>query len=326
MLFGVANPKPQIPKYEICNLRQEIRDLPARPFRDCPFMIQKLLDRLARLPMAWFHRAGNAFGWLMYCFSPADARRLRDNLRISGAFSSEGEFRTLLKSSICETGKTAAEWTKVWFAPPGEIESLVIGCDGWQLVEDARGAGKPIIFLMPHLGSFHVLLLYLAQRLPLTALYRPPPVRWLERYVLEGARRAGLGMAPTDLKGVQMLLEALRRGEAVVLPPDQAPRSRGGVWTDFFGRPAYTSTLPKKLQRATGASTLIAFAERLPRAGGFRLHFEPVSAERFSEAALNRQVERLVLRCPSQYLWSYNRYRTPSRAKPPGEKRADPMD
>lgn len=279
------------------------------------------LELLARLPMPWFHRAGNLFGWLMYCFSPSDARRLKDNLRASQLFSSEPEFHALLREAICETGKTAAEWVKVWFAPQADIERLIIECDGWSLTEEAHRAGKPIIFLLPHLGSFQIAMRYLAKRLPLTALYRPPQVRWLERYMMAGSRRAQLSMAPTDLKGVEALLHALRRGEAVALPPDQAPNSSGGVWVDFFGRPAYTATLPKKLQRATDAVMIAAFAERLAHGKGFHLHLQPVSTERFDEAELNQLVERLVRSCPSQFIWSYNRYKVPRKANWPRRKR-----
>jgi Kdo2-lipid IVA lauroyltransferase/acyltransferase len=273
-----------------------------------------LMNVLARLPMSWFHRAGSLFGWLMYCFAPLDAQRLRENLRASGAFSTEREYRGLLRASIGHTGKTAAEWVKVWFAPLAEIQRLV-ECHGWGAVEEARAVGKPIIFLLPHLGSFQIALRYLANRLPLTALYRPPPVRWLERSMIAGSKRARLSMAPTNLKGVEALLQALRRGEAIALPPDQAPRSRGGAWIDFFGRPAYTATLPRKLQRATDAAIIAAFAERLGSGAGFRLHLERVPSEHFDEKALNQLIEELVRRCPSQFLWSYNRYRVPSKAR-----------
>ena len=276
------------------------------------------LELLARLPMSWFHGAGNLFGWLMYCFSPRDARRLRENLRASGVFATEREYQILLREAIRQTGKTAAEWVKVWFAPIAEIQRLVVECHSWGVVEEARSTGKPIIFLLPHLGSFQIAMRYLASRLPLTALYRPPPVRWLEHYMMVGSKRAHLSMAPTNLKGVEALLQALRRGEAIALPPDQAPRSRGGAWVNFFGRPAYTPTLPRKLHRATGAVMIAAFAERLVAGAGFRLHFQRVSTEQFDETALNRLVEELVRRCPSQFLWSYNRYRMPSKARAQG--------
>src|SRR5262245_56560520 len=284
-------------------------------------MLQSLLDLYARLPMWWFHRSGYLAGWLTYWFARVESGHWRNNLRLSGAFSNEDEYRTLLKKSIYETGKTAVEWIKIWFAPRAEIERSIVACDGWNLIEEAHRDAKPIIFLMPHLGSIHMVMVYLGKRLPVTVLYRPPSVRWLEPYALEGGKRAGLSMAPTDLKGVEALLQALRRGEAIVLPPDQAPNSRGGVWADFFGRPAYTSTLPRKIQRATGATLISVFAERLPNAKGFHLHFEAVPSENFDETELNRPIERLVLRCPSQYFWSYNRYKVPRQSKWPWRKK-----
>ena len=270
---------------------------------------------LGRLPLSWFHRTGNIFGGLMYVFSRRDARRLRDNIRAAGVSSNEREYRKLLYEAIGQTGKTAAEWVKVWFAPQAEIERLVVESKGWQSVEEARCDGKAIIFLMPHLGSFQLAMRFIAQRMPLTALYRPPQVRWLEPLMMAGSQRAKLSLAPTNLKGVERLIHALRRGEAVALPPDQAPNSRGGVWAEFFGRPAYTTTLPRKLKRATGAVIFAAFAERLPRGRGFRLEIQPAASDHFDEREINRLVEALVRRCPGQFLWSYNRYKVPRQAR-----------
>jgi KDO2-lipid IV(A) lauroyltransferase len=280
-----------------------------------------LMDLLARLPMSWFHRAGTFFGWLMYLFSPRDGKRLRENLRAAGVFANEDEYRRLVRESIGQTGNTAAEWVKVWFAADAEIAGLIVECNGWSLVEEAGRHGQGIIFLVPHIGSFQFAMRYLAQRLPLTALYRPPPVRWLEPLMVEGSRRSRLSLAPTNMKGVETLVRALRRGDAVALPPDQAPNSRGGVWADFFGRPAYTTTLPRKLQRATGATVLALMAERLPRGDGFRLDVYPVPTDNLDECGVNRIVERLVRRCPGQYLWSYNRYKTPRLARAKEEER-----
>ena len=132
--------------------------------------------------------------------------------------------------------------------------------------------------------------------------------------MLSGGQNAGVSMAPADLKGVRKLLQALKRAEAVALPPDQAPNSGGGVWADFFGRPAYTMTLAKKLQRATGAALIAGFAERLPHGKGYHIQYHAVPTECFDEAVLNRVIEDMVRRCPSQYNWSYNRYKIPRAA------------
>ena len=278
-------------------------------------MIARFLKLLARLPLSSFHRAGIVVGWLMYWGSLTYARRVRTNLHASGVCSSEREYRALINEAVRETGKTATEWVKVWFASDADIDGLLLECHGWTTVEEAFRRGKGVIFLMPHLGSFQIAMRYIAQRLPLTALYRPPKQRFREAFMMAGSKNARLSMASADLGGLQKLYKALARGEAIALPPDQAPNSRGGVWANFFDRPAYTMTLPKKLQHATGAALIAAYAERLNGGKGFRLKFQSVEAENFDERTLNRIVEDLVRHCPGQYLWSYNRYKVPRKSE-----------
>lgn len=272
------------------------------------------LKLLARLPLRCFHRAGVVVGWLMYWSWPTYANRLRENLRASAICASEHDYRMLLRENIRESGKAVTEWVKIWFGPDRETNDLVIDCEGWSHVVEAQRRGKGIIFMTPHLGCFEIVAQYIAYRTPLTVLYRPPKKPWIEPLIVAGRSRAQLGLAPTTRKGVQLLLKALRRGEAVGLLPDQAPNSRAGVWTNFFGRPAYTMSLVRKLQQTTGAAVISAFAERLPCGGGFRMEFQPVTTENFDERALNRIVEDLVRGCPAQYMWSYNRHKVPRLA------------
>ena len=278
-------------------------------------MLTSVLKSLARLPLSWFHRAGILLGWLMYGASPTYSRRVKENLSASGVCSSKQKYRALIKETVRETGKTATEWVKIWFVSDASLSRLIAEVCGWTEVEDAHSCGKGIIFLLPHLGSFQVVMRYITQRMALTALYRPPKQKWRRLFDNAGSKNAGLSLAYTDLSGVQKIYKALATGQAVALPPDQAPNSRGGVWANFFDRPAYTMTLPKKLQQATGAALIAAYAERLEGGKGFRLKFQSVEAKDFDERVLNHTVEDLIRQCPGQYLWGYNRYKVPRKSE-----------
>ena len=275
-----------------------------------------LLRAVARLPLAYLHRAGAALGWLIYTLSPTYAHRLRENLRASGVWASEAEYERLLRVSIAEAGKGVLEIVKIWFGPVESVTALV-ACKSWAVVEEALAGGRGLIFLTPHLGCFEVSAFYGAQRLPLTVLYRPPRLQWLEPLMLAGRVRGQAKLAPATMRGVRALYKALLAGDAVGLLPDQAPGAGEGTWASFFGRPAYTMTLVARLQQATGAAIVLAFAERLPHGAGYELHFERIATEGFDERALNRAIENLVRRRPEQYLWSYNRYKVPAGAKRP---------
>jgi KDO2-lipid IV(A) lauroyltransferase len=232
----------------------------------------------------------------------------------------ERQYDALRRAAIAESGKGVLELIAVWFGSDEKVQRLVVECVGWDAVQAARARGKGIIFLTPHLGCFEIVALYAAQRMPLTSLYRPPRQRWIEPLMIAGRTRWQAHIAPANLRGVRMIYQALARGEAIGLLPDQAPRVGEGAWADFFGRPAYTMTLVSRLARKSRAPVIMAFGERLDAGRGYRLHFEALAERELDEAALNRAVEAQVRRRPEQYLWSYNRYKVPAGAEPPPEK------
>lgn len=279
-------------------------------------MIVRLMRLLARMPLPWLHHAGVALGWFVYLASPVYAARMRENLKASGIYAEPNALRHALHACIAETGKGVLEIVKVWFGDVGEVMRLV-ECQTWNVLEEAQRAGRGVILLTPHLGCFEVAGLASAQRQPITVLYRPPRQGWLEPLMIAGRNRGQARVAPANLRGVRMLYKALQRGETIGFLPDQAPQVGDGVWAHFFGRPAYTMTLVRRLQRQTGAAVLFVIAERLPAGKGFALRYEAYPGADLDERRLNQAVEDVIRRCPTQYLWSYNRYKVPQGVSPP---------
>jgi KDO2-lipid IV(A) lauroyltransferase len=280
-------------------------------------MLAAVFRLLARLPLSWLHGAGSALGWLVYWASPSYAARLRENLYTSGVCSGEAQCDAMLRAAVVEAGKAFTELVAIWFDSDDEVARLVVECDNWDVAESARNRGNGVIFLTPHLGCFEICAHHVAQRMPLTVLYRPPKLGWIEPLMIRGRSRFQAVVAPANIRGVRTLYRALARGEAIGLLPDQAPGKGEGVWADFFGRPAYTMTLVSRLQQASGAAVVMVFARRLPAGRGYHLRFEALAEQGLDEAALNRAIEAQVRRCPEQYLWSYNRYKVPAGAPPP---------
>jgi KDO2-lipid IV(A) lauroyltransferase len=283
-------------------------------------MLEALLRLIARLPLPVLHRAGALAGWLVYRLAPRYAGILTDNVAASGIADDPRVFERICRAAVCETGKGLMELPAVWFRPAQQAASLVVEQQGWELVERAQSERRGILFLTPHLGCFEVSALYAALRMPITVLYRPPKLKWLEPLMRAGRSRGYGKLAPTTLGGVRQLLRALRAGEAVGLLPDQVPGNGEGLWAEFFGRQAYTMTLVGKLQRATGCAVILAFARRLPGGRGFRLELRAVPDDLSGTAGarrLNAALEALIRGCPEQYLWSYNRFKVPAGAEPP---------
>jgi KDO2-lipid IV(A) lauroyltransferase len=278
-----------------------------------------LFDVLARLPLSVLHRLGTLLGWLIYLSSRRYAARLRENLHNAGLARSASESRKLLHANIREMGKGVLELPWVWRRPLEQVVVSIRQCHGWEYVEAARAQGKGAIMLTPHIGCFEVIGLYIASRLPMTSMYRPPRWEFLNTLMLEGRARGQMKLAPTDLGGVRQLLKALKRDEIIGVLPDQVPGNGEGEWAPFFGRPAYTMTLIGRLMESSGAAVVMCHSERLPRGEGYALHFAPLTIDTTTSipSQINAALETVIRKHPEQYLWSYNRYKVPRGALPP---------
>ncbi|HNI86052.1 MAG: lysophospholipid acyltransferase family protein [Rubrivivax sp.] len=264
----------------------------------------------ARWPLSLLHALGAALGWLSWLASPTYRRRLRDNAALAGYGFAQ------VRPAVAHAGRMALETPRLWFGPP-----VPMRWDGTELVDAAYAAGRGVVFLTPHLGCFEITAQGLAERYharygPITVLYRPARQAALAQVVETARRREGLDTAPTTLAGVRQMIKALRAGRAVGLLPDQVPPEGQGLWSPFFGQPAYTMTLAARLIQQTGAVPLLVWGERRPRGQGYDLHFralaEPLADELAPAVAqINREMERLIRECPTQYLWGYGRYKQP---------------
>jgi KDO2-lipid IV(A) lauroyltransferase len=84
-------------------------------------------------------------------------------------------------------------------------------------------------------------------------------------------------------------------------------------------------TLAARLVQQTGSAWLLVWCERLPHGRGYVIRVEapnePLPSDEADAAAmLNREMERLIRRCPQQYLWGYHRYKQPRQAAAAAER------
>ncbi len=291
-------------------------------------MLTVLVRLLSRLPLGLLQKIGSVSGRIVAAIAPGYRRHLIGNLEQAG-YSTAAD-PGLIGRAASEAGKGALELAYVWMRPQDEVLART-RATGWPIVEAARREGRGIVFLTPHLGCFEVTAQFYANNreagAPLTVLYRRPRKPWLAP-LIEGCRpRENLALAPADLSGVRRLARALKRGEAIGMLPDQVPSRGEGVWAHFFGKPAYTMTLPARLQKLTGAALLLARGERLADGRGWTVHFsrlaEPLSNDAVIAATqINAALESLIRSNPEQYLWGYNRYKKPrsAEAPPPSSK------
>ena len=285
-------------------------------------LLTGLLRLIAGLSLPRIHGLGAFLGGLLWRIPNAVRSLAAFNLNLCFPELMPAERDRLLRQTLIETGKGFLELGPLWLWPGERVLGLVQGSVAGEgelaaAVDRRQGA----ILLTPHLGAWEMAGLYYSSRYPLTILYRPSRVG-MDQLSRQGRSRVGGRVVATDSAGIRALLAGLRRGEVLGILPDQDPGEEGGgVFAPWFGIAASTMTLVPRLALKTGAPVFLTWAERLPQGQGYSLHLRPLpevtaaASLEDSAAALNRGVEAAVRSLPTQYLWSYKRFKT----RPPGQ-------
>ncbi len=289
------------------------------------FMAIVAMGLLALLPLKWAQAFGSYLGQRI--IKQGEKNKLyhitQRNIEHCYPSLSADEQQSLIEESLRQTGYSVSEMGMSWLWPVNRTLKKIVKVDNEVIIKQGISEGKGVILIAPHLGNWEVLNLYLSNQYKFTAMYKPPKQKQLDNLIKRMRARLGTEMAPANVQGVRKVMKALKRGEMVGILPDQEPEIEGGIFADFFNIPALTMKLLPQLASQTGAKVVCGYAERLPNAQGFHIHFVEAEKEINSKdinvatQAMNRSVEECVNALPEQYQWEYKRFNT----RPEGAKK-----
>lgn len=275
------------------------------------------------------HFYGTCVGRVLWWFDNELKRTSQANLAIAFPEMPKSERSQLLKKSLMELGKTITELGPTWCWSDQRLNGKIREVRGTEVIDSASEAGRGIIVLSPHFGSWEMAGLHLSMNYNIVSLYRPPRIKGIDGFIRKVRQRFGAKLVPTNVSGVRAVCRSLRNNDMVGILPDQDPGDSGGIEATFFGHTARTMLLVSRLARKTNSAIVFCVAERLPRGRGYRVHFvsgDPQIAsgdELIAANALNKGVESIIKINPAQYLWSYKRFKGTSAAQvSPYQRRA----
>lgn len=208
---------------------------------------------------------------------------------------------------IMETGA-------IWLRDYQWLKSKIGEVHNQSILEKALDEKRGVILLVPHLGNWEVLGLYVSALVNVTVMYQPPEMKRVEAIMRKSREKNGVTLAPTNRKGVMTILKVLKAGGFTAILPDQVPdRSSGSEIAPFFGESALTMTLVNSLRKSANCLVIAGYAQRV--GSKFDIHFLPAEEQIYSNtdsealAAMNRTVEKCINNIPEQYQWEYKRFR-----------------
>ena len=247
------------------------------------------------------------------------------NLRLAFPEWTDGRRRSTLKKMTRNLGWMAAEFARMPSYTKENIESVVI-LDGHENFLAGHSRGKGVLYLTGHIGAWELSsFAHALYGFPLHYMARPLDNKPLDAMVNE--YRGLSGNKPIfKNESARVMLRILKEAGTVGILADQNTMPGEGVFVDFFGTPACTTTGIARVALHTNAAVVPGYAYWDENLRKYRLRFEPpVELVRTGDAerdiAENTQrfakvIEEIVRKYPEQWVWIHARW----KARPNGEE------
>ena len=173
---------------------------------------------------------------------------------------------------------------------------------------------KPVIFVSGHFANFELMSMEITKKnIRLATIYRPlnniflnPFMEFLrKKFVCKNQIKKGLN-------GVRDAIAYINNNFSIALMIDQ--RVSEGVRTNFFKKPALTTTLPAQLALKYKLSIIPVYIQRNSN-NKFIIEFQnEIKPEDFKEKLkltekLNEVLEKMIIKNPNQWIWTHNRWK-----------------
>lgn len=252
------------------------------------------------------------------------------NLQIAFPDWTETRRRQTVRGMNRQLGWMIGEFSQFPKYTRERIEQIVV-IDGAENFDEAKRRGRGVLFLTGHMSAWE--LAPFAHALyghPLYFLVRPVANRKVDELI--NSYRCLSGNQPIEKnRSARAILKVLSEGGTVGILSDHNTSLDEGVFVNFFGIPASTTSGLARIALRTDAAVVPGFLRWDESLGKYRLGFEPAVAlvrtgDEEADVRENTQrftqvIERYVRAYPDQWLWVHKRWKT----RPSGEKSIYPF-
>ena len=233
------------------------------------------------------------------------------NLSIFNSEISKKEKDKIILSMWKNYGMTFIEYVFLSYFQKNNSHIKILGENNLQKIIKKN---KPVIFVSGHFANYELMSMEIVKKkIKLATIYRPlnnffvnPLMEFLRRkFVCKNQIKKGIN-------GVRDAINYIKQDYSVALMIDQ--RVSEGEKINFFGKPAFTTTLPAQLALKFGLSVVPVFLER-DELNNFTIQFyEEIKSSDFKDKIemtkkLNNFLESLIIKNPYQWIWTHNRWK-----------------
>jgi len=284
-----------------------------------------ILKKLGVLPRRLARGFAASVTGLLFSLQPKLRKTAEFNLRLAFPDWTEAQRKDATRKMVRNLGWMAADFARFPRLTRENIEKVVI-LEGHENFLEGQRRGKGVLYLTGHIGAWelssfaHALYGY-----PLHYMARPLDNQRLDALV--NKYRCASGNRPIfKNESARVMLKILKDSGTVGILADQNTMPEEGVFVDFFGKSACTTTGLARVALHTGAVVVPGYAYWDETIQKYRLRFEPpVELVRTGDTErdvfentqrFTKVIEEIIRKHPDQWVWVHQRWKNRPKGEP----------
>ena len=236
-----------------------------------------------------------------------------ENLRYSKIGNDDKDRLKNLEEMWGNYGRIFSEYPFIEKFKYGNLHNF-ININGQDILIEILKNKKQVIFISGHFSNFELMAQHIEKsNIKLAAIYRPLNNFFLNN-TMEEIRKKFIckKQIKKGLSGTREVLKHINDGYSIALMIDQ--RVSEGIKVDFFNRKALTTTIPAQLIKKYKLNVVPVHIERQNKhyfnlCFNKPIIFDPSDDVEKITLKLNENLEKMILKNPSQWIWSHNRWK-----------------
>ena len=262
-----------------------------------------------------FKLASNMGGYIGKKIGPLfrSKQTILTNIKNALPSANKADLELIIQSMWENYGRILAEYV---FLKDFRKEKLndYLEIEGKEHLNKVRDSNEQVVFVSGHFNNFELMAMQIEKSgIKLAAIYRPLNNIFLNG-IMEKIRTKYIckNQIKKGRSGTRELLKSFNNKNSIALMIDQ--RVSEGEKSNFFGQDAFTTTIPAQLVKKFGCKIVPIHIERY-NDFYFKMKVEePINYNKDSTIdeitlSLNKLLEKMILKNPSQWIWSHNRWK-----------------
>ena len=262
-----------------------------------------------------FKLASNMGGYIGKKIGPLfrSKQTILTNIKNALPSTNKADLELIIQSMWENYGRILAEYV---FLKDFRKEKLndYLEIEGKEHLNKVKDSNEQVVFVSGHFNNFELMAMQIEKSgINLAAIYRPLNNIFLNG-IMEKIRTKYIckNQIKKGRRGTRELLKSFNNKNSIALMIDQ--RVSEGEKSNFFGQDAFTTTIPAQLVKKFGCKIVPIHIERYNNFYFKMKVEEPINYNKDSTIdeitlSLNKLLENMILKNPSQWIWSHNRWK-----------------